>query len=524
MAVIALGAFLRFYGLRWGLPNNLHDYSYHPDEFFAVETALSILRSRTLNPHFYNYPSLYIYLAALAISAGLTYGAAATATNVYLIARAVTVTMGTAAIVVTYWAGGILFGVGAGFVAALVLCIAPLHMQHSHFATVDVTSTLFVAATLGFAGLVLKDGRWQRYVLGGLLAGLAAGTKYNAGLVLLALIAAHMLRGGGWRALLGGRPWTAIGCAIAGFVISTPGSVLWTHEFLHGFSSELRHAAHGHGLVFVGTGNAFVYTLTSSLWYGMGPQLILFLPAVILALVKRSKPALAVMAFVIPYYTLISLSQVRFARYALPMFPGIAILTGWFVVEIWSIARIRWARAVWAVACCGLLYWSVLVTAVWIISFAVSDPRDQAARWVEANIAEDATIGIMSPPWFYSPPLSKDFGALGPLGTPEKAMSETPYEITFVGRGNEAQGLPKWAIVSDYESADALRLAGNQSVRGGARAELNRLLGQLQLIHANYKARWNCGGFWMLAEFGFANPPHDMRYVGPEITIYERKK
>ncbi len=39
LAVIVLAAALRVYGLRWGLPDSLHSYSYHPDEFLTVTTV-----------------------------------------------------------------------------------------------------------------------------------------------------------------------------------------------------------------------------------------------------------------------------------------------------------------------------------------------------------------------------------------------------------------------------------------------------------------------------------------------------
>ncbi len=82
----------------------------------------------------------------------------ATEATVYLIPRIVTVLMGVGSVAATYWAGAVLFAPAVGVIAALILCIAPLHVQHSHFATVDVPSTLFVALALGYTGLVMKRG------------------------------------------------------------------------------------------------------------------------------------------------------------------------------------------------------------------------------------------------------------------------------------------------------------------------------------------------------------------------------
>jgi len=174
--------------------------------------------------------------------------------------------------------------------------------------------------------LVLMRGTWRDYLLCGVMAGLAAGTKYNAGLVVLSLIAAHFLggkeRNAGIRRLI-----AALGCALVAFLVSTPGAILQWPNFVYVLTYELHHASHGHGLVFAGTGNGFIYTFTSSLWYGLGPALtILFAAAAIYGLWRLDRRALVVLAFALPYYALISISQVRFARYTLPMFPAAALL------------------------------------------------------------------------------------------------------------------------------------------------------------------------------------------------------
>jgi 4-amino-4-deoxy-L-arabinose transferase-like glycosyltransferase len=522
LTIIATAALLRFYGLKWGLPNSVHDYSYHPDEFLTVGAAGRVLTKRTLDPGFYNYPALYIYLSAIAIAAGFAYGAAAVLRNLYLLARIVTALMGTAAVAVTYWAGSVCFGFGAGIIGALMLCIAPIHVQHSHFATVDVPSTLFVAAALGFAGLVLRDGSWKSYLFGGAMAGLAAATKYNAGLVLLALIAAHLLRGGDWRRMLGGKLWAAVGCAAAAFVTANPVSVLHTDKFLYGIRYELQHAAQGHGLVFVGTGNGFLYTLTSSLWYGLGPQVVLFIPAVIMAFVKRQKAALVILAFLIPYYALISLSQVRFARYALPMFPGIAILTGWFVVEVWTAIRRPRAKDAWALLCCLVLAWTFVVAGVYAAAFGKADPRDEAERWIRAHIPKGATIGVIDVPWFYSPPLSKNLG-FGTLPQRERAMRKTSYRLCAIPVFHAYTC--DWAVISDFEWRDALRLKNARSVSEEQRSRASYTVSQVRSVEKGFILRRRFGGTMnVLGRMGFPNPPHDMRYVRPQIKIYERMR
>lgn len=533
--IVVAAALLRLWGIRWGLPNELHDYSYHPDEFLTVGSAFgAIYLQRSLNPRFYNYPSLYIYLSALAIAVALGWGLEPKLSGIYLSARIVTALIGTAAVLVIWWACGKLCGNTVGLLAALVMCVAPIHVQHSHFATVDVPSTLFVAASLGYAGLVLRRGSWRDYVLAGAMCGLAAGTKYNAALVLLSVIAAHFAREGArWPALRSARIWAAIGCMAAAFVISTPGSVVWTGEFVRGVAYEMKHASTGHGLVFAGTGNGFAYTFMHSLWYGLSPGLsVLFVIAAIAAVWRRDKAMLAVLAFAVPYYVLISLSQVRFARYTLPLMPAAAILIGWLIVSVYRAlaehkARILTVgRSLWVIFACACVFFALFYSLVLDVLFIAPDPRDDAARWFKRHAARGDSIGMIDWPWFYSPPLSKGFG-FGTLADRQNATEETPYQIVVFRsqpEGTRSLGklAPKWVIVSDYEVADAVWLRSVTTLSAADRAEVKRILREFEWINRHYRHRATFSR--KVADLDSGSLPHDMRYSDPVITIYERKR
>lgn len=537
IAILVLAAALRFWGLRWGLPDALHSYSYHPDEFLTIGAAGLVLTS--FFPRFYNYPSLYLYLTALVIAFASGYGLAHDTGALYLCGRVIAASMGIGAVVAVYWAGRSLAPDRTGnvapntqaiaLVAALILCISPIHVQHSHFATVDVPSTLFVALCLGFAGRVLSRGSWRDYLLCGVMAGLASGTKYNAALVVLSLIAAHFLgcsgRNAGLRRLLG-----ALGCVVGAFIVSTPASVLRTRDFLYGLTYEMHHAAQGHGLVFAGTGNGFLFTFTSSLWYGLGPALaILFVAAAIYGLLRMDRRAMVLLAFVLPYYALISLSQVRFARYALPMYPAAALLTAWMAVDLWKRfhKRIRWAWAgLMGVALAGTLLYTIALDRL----FVQQPPQDRAARWVFANIPKGSRVGTVEVPWFYSPPYSKEIG-LGALPQREQTVTRAPYKLIV----SETYGyrMPwmyyhavDWFVMSDYETEDARRLKQEKGLLRADRALVWWLNAVVDTVR-DYRLRGRFGSD--LSAFGIPfgstqSLPHDMRYPAPTIWIYELRK
>ncbi|MCL5104436.1 MAG: glycosyltransferase family 39 protein [Armatimonadetes bacterium] len=534
IAILALAMTLRFYGLRWGLPNSMHSYSYHPDEFLTIGASfVAIYLHRSFDPRFYNYPSLYLYLSALAMAVGFGYGVISSEQGVYLCARVVTALMGVGAVAATYWAGMTLFNNRTvGLLSALFLCIAPLHVQHSHFATVDVPSTLFVALCLGYAGLILNRGTWRDYIMAGAMAGLAAGTKYNAGLVVLSPIAAHFLHEkASLRSLLSGKLWAILGCMILAFIISTPGSVLRTQEFLHGLTYEMRHASEGHGLVFAGTGNGFVFAVLN-LMFGMG-TLLFCLTALGFGwtLWKRDKAAMVILAFLVPYYVLISLSQVRFARYTLPMFPGLALLAMWPMKYGWGQTIARRGRTIMVVLWALMFAWPLAYAVVLDMPFGRPDPRDEAARWMLSNVPKGSSVGVLDTPWFYSPPLGRTLG-LGTLQQRQEAARKAPYEIVvfndYVKPGDwwTERTAPKWAILTDYETEDAQRLALNQSISKEHRARVDRILDCVRYVEARYMRRQSFGGLKMglIPDVLARALPHDMRYTSPRITIYELKK
>ncbi len=544
LCILAVAAVLRFYGLRWGLPNDAHGYSYHPDEFLTVlYTYVNVVQAGSLDPKFYNYPSLYLYAIAAAMFMALGVIPAFDVGALYLSARIVTVLMGVGSVLAVYWAAGKLTGRTGALVAAGILCIAPLHVQHSHFATVDVPSTLFVALALGFAVKALREDEWRWYLLAGLMSGLAAGTKYNAGLVVFAIIAAHFFGRGkpGLRVASLVKPLAAVVVTVGAFVISTPSVFLNWSGVAKALAYETKHTSTGHGLVFAGTGNGFVYTFTHSLWYGLGPCLaILFLAAVGYAIIRRNKPMLCILAFVIPYYALISISQVRFARYVLPLFPAIAIMCGWFVWEVWELLKSRTMRLrVVAGTVAGIALLMTLGYTVALDSlFGQPDPRDRAAAWVKENIPAGSSIGVIDYPWFYSPPLSKMFG-FGTESTRQEGMGQTPYRIIPLVRQQSLSDVSaEWYIDTDYETEDARRLFGSRRLTEDQRKEadakfdawmhMSTLIGGAddRLTPHEYEPEPKETIFGNRLEFcrmRFGDTrllPHDMKYVSPTIYVY----
>src|SRR5882762_1907207 len=114
--VITAGAILRLWGLRFGFPHPVA----RPDEEVIVDAALGILRDP--NPHFFDWPTLFVYLTAAAyallfaveraIGGEMTDATIAKATfepALHLVARALSVGAGIATVAVVFGAARELF-------------------------------------------------------------------------------------------------------------------------------------------------------------------------------------------------------------------------------------------------------------------------------------------------------------------------------------------------------------------------------------------------------------------------------
>ena len=529
VAVTAGAAAFRLCALRWGLPDALHKFTYHPDEIFQIGAMLRVNPfTLELDPGFYSYPSGYINLGAAALRIATAYGLRAdeTLTGAYLAGRVLTAALGVLTIPLVCAAGARLYGRAAGLLAALLVAIMPLHIVHSHFATVDVPATLWVTAALLGAAVILSRPTLAVYLLAGAAAGFAAGTKYNAALVLLPVLAAHCLRqdGGGWRGRLrDGRMWAMLGVFLVGFFISTPGAILWPDKFVGGFLFELRHGATGHGLVFQGRGPGWFDTLVNSLGYGQGVfLLVLSLGSVGFALARRRREDWIVLSFLIPYYLLISFSKVHFARYAIPILPPLAILSGRMIVEVHSTLKeqaavaLRWG---WVLVCAGVIAYTAVYAIAFDRLFFPPDPRTEAADWFRANVPPGATVGLPTVPWFYSPPLAP--GITGTIGRQKRyeLMLESRYRlITDLDLEWDpsilANERPEYVVMSDFEYQDPLRLRVPATV--AFFKSLDKDYVQAAVFRKSFSAFGICFG-------PTERLPHDLKYMAPRVLVFRRK-
>ncbi len=162
-----------------------------------MQRAFRIARGHP-NPEWFYYPSLLFYLIGAAIRLVVRSGARArrlAARPGDLRHRPVAVLPDRpqrrrrlrrrVSVYLIYRLGREAFSRPVGLLAALFLAVEPLHVRYSHVAVTDVPATMLgLLALLLFLQAVHRDDR-RRLLAGAVVAGLATGTKYNLGMLVL---------------------------------------------------------------------------------------------------------------------------------------------------------------------------------------------------------------------------------------------------------------------------------------------------------------------------------------------------
>jgi hypothetical protein len=350
-ALLALAAALRLAGIRYGLPFPL----LNPDERNIVPRAWAMTHGAGADPHWFDYPSLLLYVLAPA-----QWWSDAPS---YLVARLVVVALGVAGVAAAWWLGDRAYGTVAGAVAAAATAVATTHVAYSHMAVTDVPLTLGVTVSLA----LLVSGRLE---LGAVAAGLAAGFKYP-GLLLAAPVVA--LAWGRWPRLA-----LALGLMAVTFLATTPYAVVHAGEALGDVWRVQRLAREG----WLGfehdhwAGIAF----PARLWDALGPALLVAVAGLVAALMRRNRADLVLASFVLVTFLDLLTARAHFDRYVLPLVPALGALAG----------RMRSLAPVTLLLLVVPLTWSIRDDR----ELLRTDTRVVAERWIREHVDESASFAV----------------------------------------------------------------------------------------------------------------------------------
>ncbi|MGN6188953.1 MAG: glycosyltransferase family 39 protein [Conexibacter sp.] len=403
LAGVLLGALaLRLWGIRNGLP-----FSYNVDEERHFVPVAVRFFADGLNPGYFLNPPGYtellyaVYAVWFRGGDAVRHAYASDPSELLTIARVTTALLGVAAVWLLHLAGARFFDRAIGLLAAALGAVAFLPVFYGHLALNDVPATAPATLALLGAALVLRGGT-RAALLGGLGAGLAAGTKYTAGIALLPLLTAIALVARGrreplTRALLAPAA-AACAAALVGFLVANPYALLDFHAFHAGVARQ-RTLASGEELAKLGLTqrNGIVYYLWSLTW-GLGwiPALAALGGAIRLLLRDRAL-ALVLLPAPLLYLLFMGLQERYFGRWLLPVLP-IAILLAAYGGA--TLARAAAARAPRLAAPAMALVAVALLAQGLIHSLHVDrvlarpDTRNSARVWLLAHVPAGAKVVI----------------------------------------------------------------------------------------------------------------------------------
>jgi len=376
-AILVGAAAIRLVGIRYGLPFAL----LNPDERNIVPRAWAMTHGGGLDPHWFDYPTLTMYLLA-------PFQAWHSEPS-YLTARVTIVVLALGGIAASWWLGRRAYGTVAAVVAATAVAVETTLVAYSRMAVTDVPLTLGVAVALA----LMVSGRIE---LAGLVVGLAASAKYPGVLLLAPLLVAAW---GRWRRL-----GIACGLAALAFVLTSPFVILHFGEAL-GDAWRVQQDAR-HGWLGFENDHAAPIAFAARLWDGFGPALLIAVAGLIVALVRRTRADLILAVFVLVYFADLLTLHAHFDRYLLPLVPALGALAG----------RLR------SLAPVTLLL--LVVPFTWDIRDARdlthADARAVAHGWVERHLPHDSYLATDS-----STPDFEGFRVLG-LALPRPGQPHDP--------------------------------------------------------------------------------------------------
>jgi hypothetical protein len=298
-ALSAGAAALRAIGLRHGLP---FADALDPGEREVVRHSWLVFHGGGGDPHWFRYPSLFLYVLAPA--------EAWHAAPSLFAARVEVVVLAVAAVAASWWLGRRVGRTAvSGAVAAAAVAVATSHVAYAHAALPDVPLTLGVASTLALAAA-------GRVEAAAVAAGLSAGIDYP-GLLLAAPVVAAA-----WPSRR--RIALAVVLTAATFGATTPFAFASLGRAWDDATRTRANAVPGE------QAHVSAVALADRLWHMLGPALAVAVLGLGVALVRRRRADLVLVAFLVAFCVALLAFGAHSSRSVLPLAPVLAAFAARF--------------------------------------------------------------------------------------------------------------------------------------------------------------------------------------------------
>jgi len=454
------------------------------------------------------------------------------------------------ALMLIYLIGARLYNERTGLLAAALSALAVMQVQQSHFMTSDNFAVFFTAlAMLAATMIATHDGRSHRaaagwYVLFGVALGMTVASRINlaplAGLLVMAALVAGSRREGlspegltqAARQVLPLLILAAV-ISLATFRVTQPMSfrapsgdtTIFTLHFNQDWSDSMAVAQNESRGIGAGPPGEqwvdrtpIVFPLMNMVVWGMGLALGLSAWGGFGWALARSVRApgewrmhLLPLVWVGGYFLFMGTRHVMSMRYFLPIYPFLALLAAWALLELIRPGRAQptqYRARPLGMALLGLV---LLFTTVWVWAFVSAvyrqeNTRIQASRWMFHNIVGPVSLTIATPEGEHMEPLAVSDGL--PVG------GGMGYAIRFTA---PVSGIPVRVDLARVLALDASQPPGRLELTLSTDPEGNPALGQAVLPQMPDPVDWRGAPLAAVLEAGAPLEAGQTYYLVAEV-------
>ncbi|MDO8551529.1 MAG: glycosyltransferase family 39 protein [bacterium] len=389
--IVLLGAFLRFYNLNWD-----DGHFFHPDER-NIANAVSRIRFFTqLNPDFFAYGSLpiYLYRAVGEVFVFLTKNPKWVSEweSVNLIGRGASAFFSTSTIFLIYLLGKKLWQKEVGILAALLAALTVSLIQAAHFDVTESMLTFWLTLITILSLIIAKKPLFNMYVKTGVVIGLAVATKIAAVSFVPIFLLAHFIP---YFRKIKLYPYLVLALTLSIFIftIVSPYVFLDYTKFFESMNYETGVASGRSKVVYVlqfEKTTPYLFQLKNLIWQ-MGPVALVGLAGILvltyLFIKKKDKKLFIFLIFPFLYFGYFGSWYTKFIRYMVPLIPFLCLSAAWLMIKM----ERKWERV-------GFIFNMLIlaITVLWSLAFFSIYTREQtritASKWIYQNIPAESKI------------------------------------------------------------------------------------------------------------------------------------
>jgi hypothetical protein len=381
-------------------------------------------------------------------------------THLMFTGRALAAAASTATVLLTALLARRLFGGWAGLLAASFATFSVLAIQNAHFGTVDAPLAMFSTGAMWGIARHCETRRRRDALLGGVMIGLAAGTKITGMLLAAPLLAGSIHLQPRFRLARDHHLLEAAVAAALAFGLSNPYALADPALYLTNTGLQLGMASGLFDWPFVrqymGT-LPIIYPIGQQAGWTLGPLLTTaayagLIWATIRAIRERRRDVLVAAAWAWIGLLVVGAGYAKFPRYMMPFTPTLFALAGGALV--WLVERgPAWRRVAWTG---GLL--TIVCTAAYAIGFtrmyAQPHPWIAASEWIYHHIPMGTTLAVER----WDDPLPLDIAVDG-----TGYLRDEVYDARLLDPFAEPDDAAKLrALLSDVSEADTIILSSKR--------------------------------------------------------------